>query len=59
MGSPLTPALANLFMGHHEHDWLIQKEVPSVLFDKRYVDNIFCIFRQIGRYLFRFFEHQA
>ena len=44
MGSPLAPVLANLFMGHHEQHWLIQKEAPSVLFYKRYVDGISCIF---------------
>ena len=43
MGSPLVPALANLFMGHHEQHWLIQEEEPAVLFYKRYVDDIFCI----------------
>ena len=32
-------------MGHHEQHWLIQKEVLSVLFYKRYVDDIFCIFK--------------
>ena len=45
MGSPLDPVLANLFMGHHEQHWLIQKEALPVLFYKRYVDDIFCIFK--------------
>ena len=45
MGSPLAPVLANLFMGHHEQHWLIQKETLSVLFYKRYVDDIFYIFK--------------
>ena len=40
MGSPLAPVLANLFIGHHEQHWLIQKEAPSVLFYKRHVDDI-------------------
>ena len=40
MGSPLAPVLGNLFMGHHEQHWLIQKEAPSVLFYKRHVDDI-------------------
>ena len=44
MASPLAPVLANLFTGHHKQHWLIQKEVLSVLFYKRYVD-IFCIFK--------------
>ena len=45
MGSPLTPFLANLFRGHHEQHWLIQKEALSALFYKRYVDDIFWIFK--------------
>ena len=45
MGSPLDPVLANLFMGHHEQHWLIQKEALPVLFYKRYIDDIFCIFK--------------
>ena len=45
MGSPLVPVLANPFMGHHEQHWLIQKEALSVLFYKRYVDDIFCMFK--------------
>ena len=32
MGSPLAPVLDNLFMGHHEQHWLIQKEALLVLF---------------------------
>ena len=45
MGSPLALFIANLFMGHHEQHWLIQKEALSVLFYKRYVDDNFCIFK--------------
>ena len=30
MGSSLAPVLGNLFMGHHEQHWLIQKEALSV-----------------------------
>ena len=45
MGSPLAPVLANLFIGHHEQHWLIQKEALSVLFYKRYVNDIFCILK--------------
>ena len=43
MGSPLAPALANLFMGHHENTWLISSEGKNVSFYKRYVDDIFCL----------------
>ena len=32
IGSPLTPELANVFMGHHEKIWLKQYEGPSVNF---------------------------
>ena len=45
MGSPLAPVLAKLFMGHHEQHWLIQEETLSVLFYKRYVDDIFSMFK--------------
>ena len=46
MGSPLAPVLAKLFMGHHEQNWLVHKEALSVLFYKRYVDDIFWIFKK-------------
>ena len=45
MGSPLLPVLANPFMGHQEQHWLIQEETLSVLFYKRYADDIFCMFK--------------
>ena len=45
MGSPLASVLDNLFMGRHEQHWLIQEEALSVLFYKRYADDIFCIFK--------------
>lgn len=44
MGSPLGPALANLFMGHYESQWLSNNVSKNVLFYKRYVDDIFCLF---------------
>ena len=44
MGSPLGPALADLFMGYHENKWLNSDESSTVLFYKRYVDDIFCLF---------------
>ena len=45
MGSPLSPILANIFISHHEENWLNTcpiKFKPS--FYKRYVDNIFVLF---------------
>ena len=45
MGSPLVPALGNLFMGNHENKWLNSEESTTVLFYKRYVDDIFCLFK--------------
>ena len=44
MGSPLAPILANLFMGHHERQWLRDYTGPNVPFYRRYVDDVFCIF---------------
>ena len=44
MGSPLGPVLANLFMGVYEKKWLRRYKGPPVLFYKRYVDDIFCMF---------------
>ena len=45
MGSPLGPALANLFMGYHKNKWRNSEESSTVLFYKRYVDDIFCLFK--------------
>ena len=45
MGSPLGPVLANLFMGYHEKKWLQEFEKGKVFIYKRYVDDIFCMFR--------------
>ena len=44
MGSALAPVVANLFMGHHENIWLEQYQGPEVLFYRRYVDDMFCLF---------------
>ena len=44
MGSPLAPVLANLFMGHHEKNWLDNFSSSQVLFYRRYVDDTFCLF---------------
>ena len=45
MGSPLGPVLANLFMGYHEKDWLQEFDIGEVLLYRRYVDDIFCMFK--------------
>ena len=45
MGSPLDPVLANIFLSHHEENWLNKcpiKFKPS--FYRRYVDDIFALF---------------
>jgi len=49
MGSPLGPVLANLFIGHHEKRWLklatmAQDNAKNVLFYRRYIDDILCLF---------------
>jgi len=44
MGSPLDPVLANLFIGHHEEQWLKTDNAKNVLFYRRYVDDILCLF---------------
>ena len=48
MGSTLAPLLSKFFIGHHEKQWLIQEEALSVLFYKRYLDDIFCMFKTSG-----------
>ena len=50
MGSPLRPALTNLFMGYNQQKWLESDHGRLVKFYRRYVDDIFCIFED---------EHQA
>ena len=45
MGSPLVPLLANIFLWHHEENWLNKCPIeykPS--FYRRYVDWIFALF---------------
>ena len=46
MGSPLVPVLANLFMGHHEQHWSIQKEALSVFFIRDML-MLFFVFQNI------------
>ena len=45
MGSPLVPALANLFMSHYETKWLQNEKASDVLHYKRYVDDVFSLFK--------------
>ena len=45
MGSPLDPALTNLFMGYHKNKWLNSEESSTVLFYKQYVDEIFYLLK--------------
>ena len=50
MGSPLGPALANIFMCNFENKWL--KDCPHSLksvFYRRYVDDIFVLFSSLGQ----------
>ena len=44
MGSPLAPILANLFMGHHEEQWIDSYKDSQLLYYRRYVDDTFCLF---------------
>ena len=45
MGSPLAPVLANIFLSHHEENWLQQcpNNFKPLLY-KRYVDDTFLLF---------------
>ena len=44
MGSPLAPALANIFMGFHESKWLNEYTLNKPKFCLRYVDVILAAF---------------
>ena len=44
MGSPLGPVLANLFMGYYETIWLNTFREGEIIFYRRYVDDIICLF---------------
>ena len=46
MGSPLGPTLANIFLCHHEKNWLdnCSNEFKALYF-KCYADDVFCLFR--------------
>ena len=45
MGSPLGPVLANLFMGYHEGKWIENYGGSKPIHYKRFMDDIFCIFK--------------
>ena len=45
MGSPLGHALANLFMNYHEKNLLQKFDIGQVILCRRYVDDIFCMFK--------------
>ena len=46
MGSPLGPALANIFLCHHESTWLDECPLSyAPLFYSRYVDDVFVLLR--------------
>ena len=40
MGSPLAPALANIFIGFHESKWLNEYNLNKPKFCLRYIDHI-------------------
>ena len=44
MGSPLGPALANIFVGYSEYKRFFWIQKPTIYF--RYVDDTFAIFKQ-------------
>ena len=44
-GFPLSPILANLFMGYHKKDWREKAQVAKPKFYIRYVDDIFAMFQ--------------
>ena len=45
MGSPLDPILPNIFLSHHEENWLNKCPIEfKPCFYRRYVDDIFVLF---------------
>ena len=56
MGSPLGPVLANIFMGYYEKLWIENYTGNKPEIYKRYVDDIFCLFRNETEAL-QFFEY--
>ena len=45
MGSSVGLVLANLFRVYHERNWRQEFDTGEVLLCRRYVDDIFCIFK--------------
>ena len=46
MGSPLGPTLANFILAHFENKLLQNTSIPLPALYLRYVDDIFCVFRE-------------
>ena len=44
MGSPLTPVLANIFMGFHESNWFNEYDLNKPKFYLTYVDDNLAVF---------------
>ena len=61
MGSPFSPVLANLFMGHHEKLWLENWQGSEVLFYRRYVGRyiLFISFGKRCATIFQLYNLQA
>ena len=55
MGSPLSPVLANLFIGYHEANRLQVFKDSELILDCHYVDDIVCLFNSES-YADRFYE---
>ena len=51
MGSPLEPALANLFIGYNEQKWSESDHVRVVTFYRTYMEDIFYVFENEYRTL--------
>ena len=45
IGYPLDPILANIFLSHHEENWLSKRPIEfKTSFYRRYVDDVFVLF---------------
>ena len=56
MGSPLTPILANLFIGFHGEKWINEYSGPVPMLYRRYFDDIFVVFNSENEAVL-FFEY--
>ena len=56
MSSPLGPLLANVFMGTYLGNWLSINQGSGLSFHRRYMENIFLIFQNLGG-AFRFLDN--